>query len=484
MPTTTGKIYLGSTLVAGGAGGGAGEWVRPSEWPALTIPSAAEQKVTGVYAVWPPVGGTDTTWLAMLFQGAYTVDWGDGSAPENVATNVKSEHQFDWANCVSAAVDVNLAQAGTMYYIETLGGTSQGDWNTLAGTVGATYGVGDSFNAAVAGSTLANSTGTVSTVPYRFATVSVVPQAGQNLTTVNLSQEATAGDFVDSAQWLDLAISAANCTSLTLRGQNGIEQRRVERVTIVAHAVTNMGSMFQNCSSLQSVPLFDTAAVTIMGSMFNGCVSLQSVPLFNTAAVTNMSSMFTSCVSLQSVPLFNTAAVTNMSSMFTSCSSLQSVPLFNSAAVTNTGSMFQNCSSLQSVPLFNSAAVTSMASMFRDCNSLQSVPLFNTAAVTNMQAMFLGCNSLQSVPLFDTAAVTNITNMFVNCPSLHTIKMTGTAVDLDISNCNLSAAALDLLYTNLADVTATPRTIVVTGNPGVSGHDPTIATAKGWTVTA
>jgi surface protein len=436
MPTTTGKIYLGSTLVAGGAGGGAGEWVRPSEWPALTLPDAAEEKVTGVYAVWPPVGGTDTTWLAMLFAGAYTVDWGDGSAPEDVATNVKSEHQFDWANCVSAAVDVNLAQAGTLYYIETLGDTSQGDWNTLAGTVGVTYGVGDSFNAAVAGSTLANSTGTVSTVPYRFATVSVVPQSGENLTTVNLSQKPTAGNFVDVPQWLDLAISAANCTSLVLRGQNGIDQRRVERVTIVAHAVTTMPSMFQSCFSLQSVPLFNTAAVTSMSGMFQSCFSLQSVPLFNTAAVTNMQNMFVNCFSLQSVPLFNTAAVTSMSGMFNSCFSLQSVPLFNTAAVTN------------------------MSSMFANCSSLQSVPLFNTAAVTNMQ------------------------NMFVSCISLHTIKMTGTAVDLNITNCNLSAAALDLLYTNLADVTATPRTIVVTGNPGVSGHDPTIATAKGWTVTA
>jgi surface protein len=437
MPTTTGKIYLGSTLVAGGTGGGAaaGDWVRPSEWPALTIPDAAEQKVTGVYAVWPPIGGTDTTWLAMLFQGAYTVDWGDGSAPENVATNVKSEHQFNWASCVSAAVDVNLAQTGTLYYIETLGDTSQGDWNTLAGTVGVTYGVGDSFNAAVAGSTLANSTGTVSTVPYRFATVSVVPQAGQNLTTINLSQEATAGDFVDVPQWLDLAISAANCTSLTLRGQNGIEQRRVERVTIVAHAVTNMANMFLTCISLQSVPLFNTAAVTSMLNMFNGCSSLQSVPLFNTAAVTSMSGMF------------------------------------------------NGCSSLQSVPLFNTAAVTSMANMFLTCISLQSVPLFNTAAVTSMSGMFQSCISLQSVPLFNTAAVTNMSGMFQSCSSLHTIKMTGTAVDLNISNCNLSAAALDLLYTNLADVTATPRTIVVTGNPGVSGHDPTIATAKGWTVT-
>jgi surface protein len=122
--------------------------------------------------------------------------------------------------------------------------------------------------------------------------------------------------------------------------------------------------------------------------------------------------------------------------------------------------------------------------MFSNCSSLQSVPLFDTSAVTNMSNMFNSCFSLQSVPLFDTSAVTNMSGMFNSCSSLHTIKMTGTSVALSIANCNLSGAALDLLYTNLANVTGNPQTIIVTGNPGTAAHDPTIATNKGWTVTA
>ena len=46
---------------------------------------------------------------------------------------------------------------------------------------------------------------------------------------------------------------------------------------------------------------------------------------------------------------------------------------------------------------------------------------------------------------------------------------------------SLSASALNEIYTNLP--TKTGQSLTVTGNWGTSGDDPTIATAKGWTVT-
>ena len=44
--------------------------------------------------------------------------------------------------------------------------------------------------------------------------------------------------------------------------------------------------MFQNCSSLQSVPLFNTSAVTGMSNMFQNCSSLQSIPAINCSSAT------------------------------------------------------------------------------------------------------------------------------------------------------------------------------------------------------
>lgn len=49
-----------------------------------------------------------------------------------------------------------------------------------------------------------------------------------------------------------------------------------------------------------------------------------------------------------------------------------------------------------------------------------------------------------------------------------------------VANAKMSASALNEMYSILPTVTG--QTVTVTGNYGVSGDDPTIATSRGWTV--
>jgi len=526
----------------------AAPWVRNPAWPALTAPTVGEQKLVGLHAVWPGDGvGNGGNFFAVNCAAAYTVDFGDG-ASVNTATGVQTNHEYNFADVDLYDATVTLTDTGDL-----VGRTAHGYSNgmrvqfyrivTTTGLVEAQFyfvvnATANDFQVAATegGAALALTTdGSASLLPYKIATVTITPQAGQNLTTINLFvKNTTTGLQAYSTGWLELAIAGSNITTLTissdtttirhayLESANIVELgavttfanlfnscRKLQNISITAPAaVTNMSSMFANCSSLTTVPLFNTAAVTNMFSMFTNCPSLTTVPLFNTAAVTNMSSMFTNCSSLVAVPLFNTAAVTNTSSMLQNCFSLTTVPLFNTAAVTNMSSMFANCSSLTTVPLFNTAAVTIMNNMFQSCSSLTTVPLFNTAAVTSMSSMLVNCPSLTTVPLFNTAAVTNMSNMFANCSSLVAVPaLVTTAVTtaarmsnmfnacnslariqaedfrftFSVANCKLSAAALDEIYTNLPVVVA--QTITVSNNYGTTGDDPTIATLKGWTVT-
>jgi hypothetical protein len=75
--------------------------------------------------------------------------------------------------------------------------------------------------------------------------------------------------------------------------------------------------------------------------------------------------------------------------------------------------------------------------------------------------------------------------MFSTCTSLSKIGSgtsgNGPKFTFTVASCKLSAAALDALYTSLPTVTG--QTITVTGNVGIAADTPTIATAKGWTVT-
>lgn len=251
--------------------------------------------------------------------------------------------------------------------------------------------------------------------------------------------------------------------------------------TSIASSVANM---FSSCSSLESVPLFDLARCSSLSGMFSGCTALTTVPKFNTSAAISFASMFSSCIALTTVPLFDTPAVTSFASMFSSCNALTTVPLFDTSAATNLASMFNGCAALKSVPAFNTSACTALNGMFQSCFALQEVPALNTSACTNFNNMFSSCVVLELVPAFDMSAATSsasYTNMFSGCVSLSDISATGFKYTFSVASCKLSAAALNKLYTNLATVTG--QTITVSSNWGTAADDPTIAVAKGWTVT-
>ena len=93
--------------------------------------------------------------------------------------------------------------------------------------------------------------------------------------------------------------------------------------------VTNTNGMFKECTSLTTVPLFDTQNVTDISYMFQDCSSLTTIPLFNTQNVTKMSACFYQCTSLTTVPLFNTQNVTDMLDIFYLCNSLSNESLNN-----------------------------------------------------------------------------------------------------------------------------------------------------------
>ena len=150
------------------------------------------------------------------------------------------------------------------------------------------------------------------------------------------------------------------------------------------------------------------------------------------------------------------------------------------ASLTSVGPSFSQSYALRSVSL-DTSSVTNFTNMFYGCSSLQTVPALNTAAGTDFTYMFYGCSSLQTVPALNTAAGTNFTDMFRNCYSLQQSDITGTTYAISYASANLSAAALNNIYTKLGTA-AGAQTITVTSNWGTAGDDPTIATAKGWTV--
>ena len=121
------------------------------------------------------------------------------------------------------------------------------------------------------------------------------------------------------------------------------------------YQVTNMGAMFDHCSSLTSVDLsgFSTSKVQSMFNMFYGCTSLKSLDLhsFNTYDLEATSGMFNGCTSLTTLDLssFKTGKLETIHTMFKNCSNLKTIYVgkdWNPSKVRNGTDVFLNCNKL------------------------------------------------------------------------------------------------------------------------------------------
>ena len=211
------RTGLASTVVPPG---GSGAWERPGDWLALPTVNNGDQKICLLVAIW----NTTNNFLAFTISGACTVDWGDGSAPQNVASGVKAEKSIAWADISSS---------------------------------------------------------TVTSLGYRQAIVTITPQAGQNLTSLNFTVRHSTPSTQHSDGLLDVRLSAPFATSITFDTNSNISHNYMEQVEIIGTtAITTCSAMFRNLRALSSiVGTAWTANVIDFSSMFGGCSSLASVEL-------------------------------------------------------------------------------------------------------------------------------------------------------------------------------------------------------------
>ena len=358
-------------------------WTRPADWLSLPSITAGATRLVGLFAVFNH--GTNS--VAIKCTGGYSVDWGDGSAVQDFATNVTAQHTFTFSSLSS----------GTL--------TSEG---------------------------------------FRQAIIQVYPQSGQTLTdiTLNVRTAEMGASTVHTTQWVDLSIASTTLTSLRLGSDaypgNSSSSTRLwalRKIKLNCSSVTNLSFMCFNMYSLKVAEITPAPGLTSTASMFSSCNSLISLSMTGTlASLTNTNTMFQDCVALRTLDLFDTSAVVDMSNMFNNCSALQTVPLFNTANVTTMTHMFDSCRSLISIPAFNVVKVTDMSYMFYVCSSLINATLSPCTAVTNCLSMFYANYALQKFELLGTtSALLSISRIADTCRSLSEVTISNTS---GVTNCN------------------------------------------------
>ena len=441
-------------------------WVRNPSWVTFPSITSSDNKFVGIFAVY----NTTDNFVALVAQGNYDVDWGDGTSNLGNSGNIKVNKNFSYSSAALAGTDapVTLTDTGDLvtrtahgytngmpvsfYNIVSTTGLTEGQIYYVINATADTFKVTDRFDG-LNGVLPLTTNGSATLLPYKQAIVTVTPASGFSFTKIDITAINAQAGLISTAgvTWLDIAMAGSALSTITIASTLRMavcERVRILRSTVVSFAnfmgsfypalrsfelsgtttATNMSAMLQNSFNLTDVKIESTTGVTNMSNMFDKCYSLVVAPVMNTASCTNMAAMFQSCFKLKTVPLYNTSAVGSggMGSMFSGCGSLQSVPFFNTSNCQNMNSMFSGCYSLTSVPLFNTGSVTNMSSMFNNCWSLTEVPIFNTQQVTGMSSMFANCASLRNVTFRACGQVTSMSFMFNGCYSLQSVNLSPT----------------------------------------------------------
>ena len=281
---------------------------------------------------------------------------------------------------------------------------------------------------------------------FKYAVVSTTSSATQQPGYSFTSASGTSG-------WVDLWLphNTASSHALYLSGS----RLGVHRVRYSGKPTQTQESMFRDMAMLREVDLRGAQPISL-ANWFNGCELLEKITGLDTSLAT----------------LFNLA--------FYNCNALRDFSWISFAQATDMSSAFVNCYELKTITI-NTPTITSLSATFNGCISLRRAEVIAPNA-TSAANCFISCLLLTDVTLHTKANAAR-TSTYTKANMLSWINdLSGSSVVMSVASCNLNAAALNKIFTDLGTVTS--ATITITGTPGAATCNRSIATAKGWTVTA
>ncbi len=182
----------------------------------------------------------------------------------------------------------------------------------------------------------------------------------------------------------------AKNTTLTFKKVIDANISDIGNNSVIVEKYNNVGEI---CKALGNVTIknivfeesFKTYAPTSLKEFFYNCISLETISgleYLNTANITDMSSMFQECSNLKSLDFtnFDTKNVSNMYFMFNGCSTLTSLDLtnFNTAEVRDMNRMFymldESSTALTTIYVSDNFVTTNVQNgenMFKNCTKLK-----------------------------------------------------------------------------------------------------------------
>ena len=271
----------------------------------------------------------------------------------------------------------------------------------------------------------------------RVRLVGVKKGVGGRLVIPNFVTEVQDGVFIGSSYEEVVINNKGNRVFNARKLFMGMTSERLKVVFKHPENITNMSSMFIECSNLKELDIrgLDTKNVEDMSGMFNGCSKLKYVDVssFNTGKVKDMSYMFGGCNRLEVIDVtrFDTSRVEDMSYMFAGCKRLEAIDVssFNTGKVKDMSYLFANCADIEelSVSNWDVSKVEDISGMFLGCTHLSVLDLskWNIKYIKKMDKVFKGCESIERLDIskWDTRGVGNMEGVFSGCKRLKEVRI-------------------------------------------------------------
>lgn len=149
----------------------------------------------------------------------------------------------------------------------------------------------------------------------------------------DIVQYATSISFRDNTGLTDVKnLDVRSMSSLSLAFQNCTNLKSVSIKN--TQKLTSLTRLFYGCSSLESFEIEDTSKVQLIDYLCWGCTSLETAPemnLSNLSSINNSAcqNVFNGCTNLKNVPVYNIPNPTTMYRMFYNCPNLTDESLNN-----------------------------------------------------------------------------------------------------------------------------------------------------------
>ena len=212
--------------------------------------------------------------------------------------------------------------------------------------------------------------------------------------------------------------------------------------------------------------------------MFRGMAMLREVDLGGVQP-TSLSNWFNGCRRLEKITGLDTSLSASFIMAFYNCEVMRDFSWISFAKATDMTSTFVNCLELKTITI-NAPTITTLSATLDGCISLRRAEVSAPAAISAAYC-FSGCQLLTDVTLHTTATASR-SNTYSKANMVSWINaLSGLSAVVSVDSCNLNAAALNRIFTDLGTVTS--GVITITNTPGAATCNRSLATAKGWTVT-